>query len=48
MDIHTRVRDVALELVSAGVWPTVQEVRARLGTVGPKPNGAPTANPDLP
>ncbi len=32
MDIHTRVRDVALELVSAGVWPTVQEVRARLGT----------------
>lgn len=32
MDIHIRVRDVALELVSAGVWPTVQEVRARLGT----------------
>ena len=25
-----------------------QSLRARLGTVGPKPNGAPTANPDLP
>ena len=32
MDIHSRVREVATELVSEGIWPTVQEIRARLGS----------------
>lgn len=31
-DIYSRIRQVAFELVAAGVWPTVVEVRARLGT----------------
>ncbi|WP_165494225.1 DNA-binding protein [Aquitalea sp. USM4] len=31
-DIYSRIRQVALELVGEGVWPTVVEVRARLGT----------------
>lgn len=32
MDIYARIRQVAFELVAAGEWPTVVEVRARLGT----------------
>ncbi|MFC3627642.1 DNA-binding protein [Vogesella amnigena] len=32
MDIYARIRQVAFELVAEGVWPTVVEVRARLGT----------------
>ncbi|WP_170252474.1 DNA-binding protein [Vogesella urethralis] len=32
MDIYARIRQVAFELVSEGEWPTVVEVRARLGT----------------
>lgn len=32
MDIYARIRQVAFELVSEGAWPTVVEVRARLGT----------------
>lgn len=31
-DIYSRIRQVAFELVGEGVWPTVIEVRARLGT----------------
>ena len=31
-DIYSRIRQVALELVGEGVWPTVVEVRSRLGT----------------
>ncbi|MEQ6290705.1 DNA-binding protein [Vogesella sp. GCM10023246] len=32
MDIYARIRQVAFELVAEGVWPTVVEVRTRLGT----------------
>lgn len=32
VDIYSRIRQVAFELVGEGVWPTVIEVRARLGT----------------
>ncbi|WP_293762787.1 DNA-binding protein [uncultured Aquitalea sp.] len=31
-DIYSRIRQAAFELVGEGVWPTVVEVRARLGT----------------
>lgn len=31
-DIYSRIRQVAFELVGEGVWPTVVEVRSRLGT----------------
>jgi len=31
-DIYARIRQAALELVGEGVWPTVVEVRSRLGT----------------
>jgi len=31
-DIYTRIRQAAYELVGEGVWPTVVEVRNRLGT----------------
>ncbi|WP_174874556.1 DNA-binding protein [Vogesella oryzae] len=32
MDIYARIRQVAFELIAEGEWPTVVEVRARLGT----------------
>ncbi len=32
MDIYARIRQVAFDMVSEGEWPTVVEVRARLGT----------------
>ncbi|WP_051228902.1 DNA-binding protein [Paludibacterium yongneupense] len=31
-DIYAKIRQAAFELVSEGVWPTVVEVRSRLGT----------------
>ncbi|WP_287876713.1 DNA-binding protein [Aquitalea sp.] len=31
-DIYSRIRQVAFDLVGEGVWPTVVEVRSRLGT----------------